>query len=155
MPSPTQTAAWQALKEERRAWNTLHLRELFAKDKKRFERFSLQLDDLLLDYSKNLIRPRTLKLLLKLAQETGVEALRDAMFSGEPINLTEGRAVLHTALRNRSERPVMVDGQDVMPEVREVLARMRAFADKVRTGKWKGYSGKPISDVVNIGIGGS
>ncbi|MDP2833805.1 MAG: glucose-6-phosphate isomerase [Pseudomonadota bacterium] len=155
MPSPTQTAAWQALKEERRAWNTLHLRELFAKDKKRFERFSLQLDDLLLDYSKNLIRPQTLKLLLKLAQETGVETLRDAMFSGEPINLTEGRAVLHTALRNRSERPVMVDGQDVMPEVREVLARMRAFADKVRTGKWKGYSGKPISDVVNIGIGGS
>jgi len=155
MPSPTQTAAWQALKEERRAWNTLHLRELFAKDKKRFERFSLQLDDLLLDYSKNLIRPQTLKLLLKLAQETGVETLRDAMFAGEKINLTEGRAVLHTALRNRSERQVMVDGHDVMPEVREVLARMRAFADRVRTGKWKGHTGKPITDVVNIGIGGS
>jgi len=155
MPTPTQTAAWQALKQERRAWNALRLRELFAKDKKRFERFSLQLDDLLLDYSKNLIRPQTLKLLLKLAKETGVESLRDAMFSGEHINLTEGRAVLHTALRNRSERKVCVDGQDVMPEVREVLVRMRAFADKVRTGKWKGYSGKPISDVVNIGIGGS
>ncbi len=155
MPSPTQTAAWQALKEERRAWNTLLLRELFAKDKKRFERFSLQLDDLLLDYSKNLIRPQTLKLLLKLAQETGVETLRDAMFSGEQINLTEGRAVLHTALRNRSERPVMVDGHDVMPGVRAVLARMRAFADRVRTGKWKGHTGKPITDVVNIGIGGS
>ncbi|MDP2430668.1 MAG: glucose-6-phosphate isomerase [Pseudomonadota bacterium] len=155
MPSPTQTAAWQALKEERRAWNSLHLRELFAKDKKRFERFSLQLDDLLLDYSKNLIRPQTLKLLLKLAKETGVETLRDAMFSGEQINLTEGRAVLHTALRNRSERQVMVDGHDVMPEVREVLTRMRTFADKVRTGKWKGHTGKPITDVVNIGIGGS
>jgi glucose-6-phosphate isomerase len=155
MPSPTQTAAWQSLKEERRAWNKLTLRELFAKDKKRFERFSLQLDDLLLDYSKNLIRPQTLKLLVKLAKECGVEALRDAMFSGEKINLTEGRAVLHTALRNRSDRPVMVDGEDVMPEVREVLARIRGFADRVRTGKWKGYTGKPISDVVNIGIGGS
>jgi glucose-6-phosphate isomerase len=155
MPSPTQTAAWQALKEERRAWNGLHLRELFAKDKKRFERFSLQLDDLLLDYSKNLIRPQTLKLLLKLAKETGVESLRDAMFSGEKINLTEGRAVLHTALRNRSERQVYVDGHDVMPDVRAVLTRMRGFADRVRTGKWKGHSGKPITDVVNIGIGGS
>ena len=155
MPSPTQTAAWQALKQERRAWNSLSLRELFAEDKKRFERFSLQLDDLLLDYSKNLIRSQTLKLLLKLAKEAGVEALRDAMFTGEKINLTEGRAVLHTALRNRSERPVMVDGRDVMPDVREVLSRIRAFADRVRTGKWKGHSGKPISDVVNIGIGGS
>ncbi len=159
MPSPTQTAAWQALKEERRAWNALHLRELFAGDKKRFERFSLQLDDLLLDYSKNLIRPKTLKLLLELARETGVETLRDAMFAGEKINLTEGRAVLHTALRNRSEQPVMVDGRDVMPEVRAVLARMRGFADKVRTGKWKGFAakggGKAITDVVNIGIGGS
>ncbi len=160
MPSPTQTAAWQALKEERRAWNALHLRDLFAKDRKRFERYSLQLDDLLLDYSKNLIRPHTLKLLLKLAKETGVEILRDALFAGDKINLTEDRAVLHTALRNRAERPVMVDGHDVMPDVRDVLERMRAFADKVRTGKWKGYaakgaSGKPITDVVNIGIGGS
>ena len=160
MPSPTQTAAWQALKEERRAWNALHLRDLFAKDKKRFERFSLQLDDLLLDYSKNLIRPQTLRLLLKLAKETGVETLREAMFAGDRINLTEDRAVLHTALRNRSERAVMVDGHDVMPDVREVLGRMRAFADRVRTGKWKGFaakggSGRPITDVVNIGIGGS
>ena len=160
MPSPTQTPAWQALKEERRAWNSLHLRDLFAKDKKRFERFSLQLDDLLLDYSKNLIRPQTLRLLLKLAKETGVETLREAMFAGDRINLTEDRAVLHTALRNRSERAVMVDGHDVMPDVREVLGRMRAFADRVRTGKWKGFaakggSGRPITDVVNIGIGGS
>ena len=155
MPDITLSPTWQALKEERKAWKALHLRNLFARDKKRAERFSLQMDDLLLDYSKNLIRPQTMKLLLKLAREAGVETLRDAMFAGEKINLTEGRAVLHTALRNRSERPVLVDGHDVMPGVREVLARMRAFADKVRTGKWKGYTGKAISDVVNIGIGGS
>ena len=155
MPDITLSPTWQALKEERKAWKALHLRNLFARDKKRAERFSLQMDDLLLDYSKNLIRPQTMKLLLKLAREAGVETLRDAMFAGEKINLTEGRAVLHTALRNRSERPVLVDGHDVMPDVREVLARMRAFADKVRTGKWKGYTGKAITDVVNIGIGGS
>ena len=160
MPDITLSPTWQALKEERKAWKTLHLRNLFARDKKRAERFSLQMDDLLLDYSKNLIRPQTLKLLLKLAKEAGVETLREAMFAGEKINLTEGRAVLHTALRNRSDRPVLVDGHDVMPDVREVLDRMRAFADKVRTGKWKGFatkgqSGKPITDVVNIGIGGS
>ncbi|MBK9327382.1 MAG: glucose-6-phosphate isomerase [Hydrogenophilales bacterium] len=155
MPDITLSPTWQALKEERKAWKALHLRNLFARDKKRAERFSLQMDDLLLDYSKNLIRPQTMKLLLKLAREAGVETLRDAMFAGEKINLTEGRAVLHTALRNRSDRPVLVDGHDVMPDVREVLARMRAFADKVRTGKWKGYTGKAISDVVNIGIGGS
>jgi glucose-6-phosphate isomerase len=155
MPDITLSPTWQALKEERKAWKTLHLRNLFARDKKRAERFSLQMDDLLLDYSKNLIRPQTIRLLLKLAREAGVETLRDAMFAGEKINLTEGRAVLHTALRNRSERPVLVEGHDVMPDVRAVLARMRAFADKVRGGKWKGYTGKPITDVVNIGIGGS
>jgi glucose-6-phosphate isomerase len=160
MPDITLSPTWQALKEERKAWKALHLRNLFARDKKRAERFSLQMDDLLLDYSKNLIRPQTMKLLVKLAKEAGVETLRDAMFAGEKINLTEGRAVLHTALRNRSDRPVLVDGHDVMPDVREVLARMRAFADRVRTGKWKGFatkgqSGKPITDVVNIGIGGS
>ena len=155
MPDITLSPTWQALKEERKAWKALHLRTLFARDKKRAERFSLQLDDLLLDYSKNLVRPETMKLLVKLAREAGVESLREAMFAGEKINLTEGRAVLHTALRNRSLRPVLVDGHDVMPDVREVLARMRTFADKVRTGKWKGHSGKPITDVVNIGIGGS
>ena len=156
MPDLTRSPTWTALKAERKAWNTLHLRDLFKKDKQRFERFSLALDDeLFLDYSKNLIRPQTLKLLLKLAREANVEAFRDALFAGEKINLTEGRAVLHTALRNRSDRPILVDGHDVMPEVRAVLARMRAFADKVRTGKWKGTTGKPITDVVNIGIGGS
>ena len=156
MPDLTRSPTWTALKTERKAWNALHMRDLFRKDKQRFERFSLALDDeLFLDYSKNLIRPQTLKLLVKLAREAGVESFRDAMFSGEKINLTEGRAVLHTALRNRSGRPVVVDGHDVMSDVKAVLARMRAFVDKVRTGKWKGYSGKPITDVVNIGIGGS
>ncbi|MBM4180742.1 MAG: glucose-6-phosphate isomerase [Betaproteobacteria bacterium] len=160
MPDLTLSPTWQALKEECKAWKTLHLRTLFARDRKRAERFSLELDDLLLDYSKNLIRPQTMKLLLKLAREAGVESLRDAMFAGEKINLTEGRAVLHTALRNRSERPVRLDGRDVMPDVRAVLGRMGAFAEKLRTGKWKGFaakgqSGKPITDVVNIGIGGS
>jgi glucose-6-phosphate isomerase len=153
MPDITLSPTWQALKEERKAWKTLHLRALFAKDRKRAERFSLQMDDLLLDYSKNLVRPQTMKLLLRLAQEAGVEALRDAMFAGEKINLTEGRAVLHTALRG--VQPVLVDGHDIMPGVRAVLARMRAFADGVRTGKWKGHTGKPVTDVVNIGIGGS
>jgi glucose-6-phosphate isomerase len=155
MSDLTQSAAWKALKEERKAWKGLHLRDLFANDKKRAERFSMQMDDLLLDYSKNLIRPLTMKLLVKLAKDSGVEILRDAMFAGDKINLTEDRAVLHTALRNRGERPVMVDGHDVMPDVRDVLTRMRAFADRVRTGKWKGFTGKPITDVVNIGIGGS
>jgi len=153
----TQSPTWKALKDERAAWKNLHLRDLFARDKKRNERYSLALDDadetFLLDYSKNLIRPQTLKLLLKLAKEAKVETLRDALFSGEKINHTEGRAVLHTALRGKS--PVQVDGIDVMPAIGRVLEQMRGFADRVRTGKWKGYSGKPISDVVNIGIGGS
>ena len=161
MTDLTRSPTWAALKEERRAWNALHLRDLFKKDKQRFNRYSVALDDeLLLDYSKNLIRPQTLKLLLTLAKEAGVENLRDAMFAGEKINLTENRAVLHTALRNQSTAPVIVDGADVMPDVRAVLARMRVFADRIRTGQWKGYAakgkaGKAITDVVNIGIGGS
>jgi glucose-6-phosphate isomerase len=151
-PTPiTHSATWKALALERAAWKQLHLRDLFARDKKRGERYALLLDaaeeTLLLDYSKNLIRPQTLKLLLKLAKETGVKTLRDAMFAGEAINLTEGRAVLHTALR--------ADAASRRPEVSAVLERMRVFVDRVRTGKWKGYTGKPITDVVNIGIGGS
>ncbi|HNQ05525.1 MAG TPA: glucose-6-phosphate isomerase [Thiobacillaceae bacterium] len=159
MPDPTRSPTWTALEAERKAWNALHLRDLFRRDTRRFDRFHLLLDAegdaLLLDYSKNLIRPRTLKLLLRLVREAHVEAFRDAMFAGEAINLTEGRAVLHTALRNRSDRPVVVEGRDVMPEVRAVLARMRVFTDRVRTGKWKGHTRKPITDVVNLGIGGS
>ncbi len=153
----TQSPTWQALKNERTAWKKLHLRDLFARDKKRSARYSLELDDpdetFLLDYSKNLIRPQTLKLLVKLAKEAKVEALRNAMFSGEKINLTENRAVLHTALRG--EAPVKVDGHDVIPEVRAVLEQIRVFADRVRPGKWKGSSGQPITDGVNIGLGGA
>ncbi len=149
------TSTWQALKTHRKTWNKLHLRDLFAQDKKRFERFSLSLDDLLFDYSKNLVTAETMKLLVKLAKDNGIELMREAMFAGDRINLTEDRAVLHTALRNRSERPVMVDGHDVMPDVRRVLKQMRGFVNRVRSGKWLGYSGERITDIVNIGIGGS
>ncbi|MEQ8355960.1 MAG: glucose-6-phosphate isomerase [Kiloniellaceae bacterium] len=133
----------------------LRLRDLFAEDAQRFGRFSLRLGDLLLDYSKNLILPETMEKLLALARAAELEAGRDAMFAGERINSTEGRAVLHTALRNRSERPVLLDGHDVMGEVREVLAAMAAFAEAVRDGSIAGQAGGRFTDVVNIGIGGS
>jgi glucose-6-phosphate isomerase len=149
------TITWQALKAHRKTWNTLQLRELFDQDKKRFARFSLNLDDLLFDYSKNLVTAETMKLLVNLAKENRVELMREAMFAGDHINLTEDRAVLHTALRNQSDRPVMVDGHDVMPDVRKVLKQMRGFVNQVRSGKWRGYTGEKITDIVNIGIGGS
>jgi glucose-6-phosphate isomerase len=155
MKRPAQDAAWQALQDHRKTWKHLQMRELFARDGKRFRRFSLALDDLLLDYSKNLVTPQTMKLLVKLAKASGVELMRECMFAGDRINLTEDRAVLHTALRNRSDRPVQVDGEDVMPEVHAVLARMGEFVTKVHRGTWKGYTGKRITDIVNIGIGGS
>jgi glucose-6-phosphate isomerase len=155
MPRSQHPDTWQALKSHRKTWNKRHLRDLFAEDKKRFERFSISLDDLLFDYSKNLVDADTMKLLARLAKDNGVELMRDAMFTGDKINLTEDRAVLHTALRNRSDRPVLVDGRDVMPDVRAVLKRLRGFTQKVRAGKWLGYTGKPIRDIVNIGIGGS
>lgn len=132
-----------------------HLRELFAQDPARFERFSLRVGGILLDYSKNRITPETLSLLLQLAETADVAGWRERMFSGEKINHTEGRAVLHTALRNVSNTPVIVDGEDVMPAVNAVLVSMEAFAAQVRSGAWRGYTGKPITDVVNIGIGGS
>ncbi|EOD53690.1 glucose-6-phosphate isomerase, partial [Aeromonas molluscorum] len=132
------------------------LKELFAKDAKRFDRFSLTLGgDILIDYSKNLITEQTLKLLIDLAKETDLRSAIDAMFNGDKINQTEGRAVLHTALRNRSDRPIELDGKDVMPEVKAVLAKMKSFCEKIISGEWKGYTGKAIQHVVNIGIGGS
>lgn len=146
---------WRQLQAHRKSWNTLHLRDLFAQDRKRFNRFSIRHDDLLFDYSKNLVTSETMKLLVQLARESQIEAMRDALFSGERINLTEHRAVLHSALRDRSEQPVMVDGIDVMPEVRSVLKRMRNFVNQVRAGSWQGYKGDAITDIVNIGIGGS
>ncbi|XP_059849311.1 glucose-6-phosphate isomerase-like [Hypanus sabinus] len=137
----------------------LNLRKLFEAEPDRFCRFSLTLNtddgDLLLDYSKNLITEEVMKLLINLAKSRGVEEARKRMFSGEKINFTENRAVLHIALRNRPDIPIHVDGKDVMPEVKAVLEKMKAFCQKVRSGDWKGYTGKAITDIVNIGIGGS
>ncbi len=155
MPLRSALPAWQALTDHAKAVRPLHMRDLFAKDPHRFKKFSIEWNDFLIDYSKNRIMEETIPLLIALAREAQVEQWRDKMFAGEKINLTEGRAVLHTALRNRSARPVSVDGKDVMPDVRRVLVHMRAFSSAVRDGSWKGYSGQRISDVVNIGIGGS
>ena len=151
----TQLPAWRALSEHHRSMKGVSMRELFASDPGRFERFSLTLGDLLFDYSKNLITGETMALLVRLAEEAGLPAAIRAMFAGEKINTTEERAVLHVALRNRSNRPILVDGVDVMPEVNAVLAKMRDFSEAVRSGAWRGYTGRPITDVVNIGIGGS
>uniref|UniRef100_A0A3P8QQ06 Glucose-6-phosphate isomerase n=1 Tax=Astatotilapia calliptera TaxID=8154 RepID=A0A3P8QQ06_ASTCA len=156
----TADANFQKLKQWHEANGaSLNMRALFESDPERFGRFSttLQTDDgdILIDYSKNLINQDVLAMLLALAKSRGLEEARKKMFSGEKINFTEGRAVLHVALRNRSNTPILVDGEDVMPEVNRVLDKMKAFCQKVRSGDWKGFSGKSITDVVNIGIGGS
>ncbi len=155
MPALTQSPAWLALLQHREEQRDLSLRKLFAEDPQRFEKFSLELGDLLLDYSKNQVTGETMRLLFALARQAQLESFRERMFKGEKINGTEGRAVLHVALRNRSNRPILVDGQDVMPEVNSVLARMRSFTEALRSGAWKGYTGQSITEVVNIGIGGS
>lgn len=147
--------AWQALKEHQQEMATQHMRDLFAHDLHRFDRFSIRLEDLLFDYSKNRISERTMNLLLELAKQAGLVAAIQAMYSGQKINQTEERAVLHIALRNRSNHPILVDGQDVMPDINRVLEKMRRFSERVRSGSWRGYTGKVITDVVNIGIGGS
>jgi len=131
------------------------MRKLFEEDPSRFENFSVRFDDILLDYSKNRVTEETMRFLFQLAGSVGLGEYRDRMFSGEKINSTEGRAVLHVALRNRSNRPILVDGENVMPKVNAVLQHMRTFSEAVRSGEWKGYSGKALTDVVNIGIGGS
>ncbi|MHA0033902.1 glucose-6-phosphate isomerase [Deinococcus sp. PESE-13] len=151
----TDLPAWQALEDHYYELQGTHLRELFAADPARGERLSAEGAGLYLDYSKHRVTDETLRLLRQLAQATGVEARRDAMFRGEKINVTEGRAVLHTALRAPESAVVEVDGKNVVPEVHEVLGRMAAFADAVRSGEWLGYTGKPIKNIVNIGIGGS
>ena len=155
MTNPTQLPVWQQLSAHYQEIFPLHMRDLFAQDEKRFEKYSLKLGDLLLDYSKHRITEQTLPLLFRLARDAKVEGWRDRMFSGEKINFTEKRAVLHTALRNRSNTPVFVDGKDVMPDVNRVLAQMRKFSEQVRSGAWQGFTGKRITDIVNIGIGGS
>src|SRR5690606_22166155 len=132
-----------------------HLTELFATDRDRFTKFSITFADILFDYPTNRINDTTNALLLQLARACRLEDAIKAMFAGEAINETEGRAVLHTALRNHSNEPVLVDGKDVMPDVKAVLTKMRRFSERIISGDWKGYTGKPITDVVNIGIGGS
>lgn len=155
MTSLTQHPVWNALCAHQQSVMALHMRDLFANDPKRFEKFSLQFGGLLVDYSKHRITEETLPLLFQMAREAKIETWRDKMFAGDKINITENRAVLHTALRNRTNTPVYVDGHDVMPDVNAVLAHMRTFSDQVRSGNWKGYTGKRITDIVNIGIGGS
>jgi glucose-6-phosphate isomerase len=155
MSNPTRLSSWQALEAHQKEMANVQMRDLFKQDPQRFTKFSLRFNDILLDFSKNRITEKTLGMLYDLARQRNVEALRDQMFSGAKINTTEDRAVLHIALRNRSNRPILVDGKDVMPEVNAVLAHMKEFSDAVRSGAWKGYTGKEISDVVNIGIGGS
>ena len=155
MPTLLNTPVWTQLEQHYQKINSVQMRDLFAAEPDRFSRFSLKLDDILFDFSKNRINDDTLKLLLNLAHEAKLGEKIEAMFTGEKINRTENRAVLHTALRNRSNTPVLVDGVDVMPEVNRVLAKMRTFSEQVRSGAWKGYTGKAITDVVNIGIGGS
>ncbi|MBL1294078.1 MAG: glucose-6-phosphate isomerase [Thiotrichales bacterium] len=155
MPQFTDLPSYSALSEHHDSMSDVHMRDLFAQDRQRFDRFSLNFNDILLDYSKNRITQETMDLLLKAVGESGLKTRIEQMFSGEKINITEDRAVLHVALRNRSNRPIMVDGEDVMPAVNAVLAKMRSFSDAVRNGEWKGHTGKTITDVVNIGIGGS
>ncbi|MGR3809701.1 glucose-6-phosphate isomerase [Jiulongibacter sp. NS-SX5] len=151
----TQTKAFQTLKSHQKTISKKTIKELFEEDPKRFKKFSVRFQDILLDYSKNRISGRTMTYLTRLAEECQLEDAIAKMFAGEEINQTEGRAVLHTALRNRSNTPVLVDGKDVMPDVNRVLKQMEEFSESVRSGEWKGYTGKKIKDIVNIGIGGS
>lgn len=154
--NPTQTAAWQALTAHFEDAQDLNLATLFANDPNRFNKFSARFgEEILLDYSKNLINEQTLDKLFALADETKLKSAIAAMFNGDKINQTEDRAVLHVALRNRSNTPVMVDGEDVTPKVNAVLEKMKGFSDRVIDGEWKGFTGEAITDVVNIGIGGS
>ena len=154
--NPTQTAAWQALQKHFDEMKDVTIADLFAKDGDRFSKFSATFDDqMLVDYSKNRITEETLAKLQDLAKECDLAGAIKSMFSGEKINRTENRAVLHVALRNRSNTPIIVDGKDVMPEVNAVLEKMKTFSEAIISGEWKGYTGKAITDVVNIGIGGS
>ncbi|ENS3072910.1 glucose-6-phosphate isomerase [Escherichia coli] len=154
--NPTQTAAWQALQKHFDEMKDVTIADIFAKDGDRFSKFSATFDDqMLVDYSKNRITEETLAKLQDLAKECDLAGAIKSMFSGEKINRTENRAVLHVALRNRSNTPILVDGKDVMPEVNAVLEKMKTFSEAIISGEWKGYTGKAITDVVNIGIGGS
>lgn len=153
--NPTTTTAWKALENYFKTFEGTQMKDLFASDPKRFEKYALKFEDILVDYSKNIIDDKAMELLLQLAHECGLKDAIASQFSGEKINKTENRPVLHTALRNRANTPVYVDGRDVMPDVNKVLDQMKMFSESIISGSWKGYTGKPISDIVNIGIGGS
>lgn len=153
--NPTQTQAWGQLEAHYASMAGVQMKDLFANDPQRFSRFHLQFEEMLVDYSKNRITEQTMQLLMALARECGLAQAIEAMFTGEAINETEGRAVLHTALRNRSEKPVYVGGANVMPDIKAVLHQMEAFCDRLHSGEWRGYTGQTITDIVNIGIGGS
>jgi glucose-6-phosphate isomerase len=155
MTQPNRLPAWHALKEHHPEMSRLQMRDLFSADADRFNRFSITFGEFLFDFSKNLITERTVALLVELARQAGLSRKITAMFNGDKINVTENRAVLHVALRNRCNRPICVDGVNVMPDVNRVLEHMRRFSERVRSGTWRGYTGLPVSDVVNIGIGGS
>lgn len=155
MSSLTNSVIWHELQNHFSEVADLQMRDMFNDDPRRFDKFSLRFNDILFDYSKNRITDKTLPLLFKLARDSKLNAKIDAMFNGEEINQTEQRAVLHVALRNRSNRPIMVNGQDVNVDVNQVLDKIRSFCDAVHSGRWRGYTGKVITDVVNIGIGGS
>ncbi len=155
MAPVTRTEAWKALEAHQKEMAPRAMRQMFADDPDRFTKFSVGFEDILLDYSKNRVTAETMRLLFGLATQANLKQWTERIFAGDRINITEGRAVLHVALRNRSNRKILVDGKDVMPDVNRVLKQMREFSDAIRSGAWKGYTGKAITDVVNIGIGGS
>ena len=153
--NPTTTEAWKELEAYFKAFDGTQMKALFARDPERFEKYSIKFEDILVDFSKNIVDDHTFKLLMLLARECGLKDAITSQFTGERINKTENRPVLHTALRNRGNNPVFVDGKDVMPDVHGVLEQMKMFSESIISGSWKGYTGKPITDIVNIGIGGS
>ena len=153
--NPLETKAWKKLEAHYQQMKTVHLRELFAQDPDRFTSFSNCIDDIVIDYSKNIITKETVSLLLELAEEARLPEAIEAMFKGEKINQTENRAVWHVALRNCFDHPMVMDGKDVMPDVQRVLAQMKTTCEQIHSGTWKGYTGKKITQIVNIGIGGS
>ena len=153
--NPTETQSWKNLIDHVKEMKSVHMKDLFADDPDRFKKYSIKFNGILVDYSKNIVTEETLNLLLKLTDDVGLRDALNKMFSGERINETEDRAVLHTALRNRINSPVCVNDKDVMPEVKAVLSKMKDFSEKIISGEWKGFTGKKITDIVNIGIGGS
>jgi len=153
--NPTETQSWKDLVDHSKEMQSVHMKDLFANDPDRFKKYSIRFDGILVDYSKNIITEETLTLLLKLTDDVGLRDALNNMFTGERINETEDRAVLHTALRNRINTPVCVNGKNVMPEVNAVLSKIKDFSEKIISGEWKGFTGKKITDIVNIGIGGS